>query len=164
MTTLLIHNASCIATFDHADPARGRELRDASLFVRDNLIEWIGLAKDLPPALREAADDVIDARGHLVMPGLVNTHHHMYQSLTRAIPAVQNAELFGWLRGLYPIWTGLTPEMVQVSTQVAMAELLMSGCTTSSDHSTSTPMACGWKTASKPRRPSACVLWPRAAA
>ena len=68
------------------------------------------------------------------MPGLVNTHHHMYQSLTRAIPAVQNAELFGWLRGLYPIWAGLTPEMVQVSTQVAMAELLMSGCTTSSDH------------------------------
>jgi cytosine/adenosine deaminase-related metal-dependent hydrolase len=58
----------------------------------------------------------------------------MYQSLTRAIPAVQNAELFGWLRGLYPLWAGLTPEMVQVSTQVAMAELLMSGCTTSSDH------------------------------
>ncbi|MDP1780779.1 MAG: 8-oxoguanine deaminase, partial [Hydrogenophaga sp.] len=80
------------------------------------------------------ADETIDARGHLVMPGLVNTHHHMYQSLTRAVPAVQNAELFGWLRGLYPIWTGLTPEMVQVSTQVAMAELLMSGCTTSSDH------------------------------
>jgi 8-oxoguanine deaminase len=68
------------------------------------------------------------------MPGLVNTHHHMFQSLTRAIPAVQNAELFGWLRGLYPIWSGLTPEMVQVSTQLAMAELLMSGCTTSSDH------------------------------
>jgi 8-oxoguanine deaminase len=72
--------------------------------------------------------------GHLVTPGLVNTHHHMYQSLTRAIPAVQDAELFGWLRGLYPIWAGLTPEMVHVSTQVAMAELLLSGCTTSSDH------------------------------
>ncbi len=134
MTTLLIHNAACIATFDHADPAQGRELRDASLLVRDSLIEWIGPASELPPTLRDAADDVIDARGHLVMPGLVNTHHHMYQSLTRAIPAVQNAELFGWLRGLYPIWSGLTPEMVQVSTQVAMAELLMSGCTTTSDH------------------------------
>jgi cytosine/adenosine deaminase-related metal-dependent hydrolase len=69
-----------------------------------------------------------------VTPGLVNTHHHMYQSLTRAIPAVQNAELFAWLRGLYPIWSGLTPEMVRVSTQVAMAELLLGGCTTSSDH------------------------------
>jgi cytosine/adenosine deaminase-related metal-dependent hydrolase len=80
------------------------------------------------------ADEVIDASHHLVTPGLVNTHHHMYQSLTRAIPEVQNAELFGWLRGLYPIWAGLTPDMVQVSTQVAMAELLLSGCTTSSDH------------------------------
>ena len=69
-----------------------------------------------------------------MVPGLVNTHHHMYQSLTRAIPQVQDAELFSWLRGLYPIWAGLTPEMVQVSTQVAMAELLLSGCTTSSDH------------------------------
>ncbi|MDZ4282854.1 MAG: 8-oxoguanine deaminase [Hydrogenophaga sp.] len=133
MTTLLIHNATCIATFDHTDPAQGRELRDASLFVRDKLIEWIGPASELPAALK-AADETIDARGHLVMPGLVNTHHHMYQGLTRTVPAVQNAELFGWLRGLYPIWTGLTPEMVRVSTQVAMAELLMSGCTTSSDH------------------------------
>jgi cytosine/adenosine deaminase-related metal-dependent hydrolase len=77
---------------------------------------------------------VIDASHHLVTPGLVNTHHHMYQSLTRAIPEVQNAELFGWLCGLYPIWAGLTPDMVHVSTQVAMAELLLSGCTTSSDH------------------------------
>lgn len=134
MTSLLIHRATRIATFDHADPAMGRELADASLFVRDHLIEWIGPSAELPDHLRDAADETIDARGHLVMPGLVNTHHHMYQSLTRAIPAVQNAELFGWLRGLYPIWRGLTPEMVQVSTQVAMAELLMSGCTTSSDH------------------------------
>ena len=134
MTTLLAHNATCIATFDHADPHQGRELKDASLFVRGNRIEWIGPAAELPPGLRDAAGTVIDARGHLIVPGLVNTHHHMFQSLTRAIPGVQNAELFGWLGGLYPIWAGLTPEMVQVSTQVAMAELLLSGCTTSSDH------------------------------
>jgi cytosine/adenosine deaminase-related metal-dependent hydrolase len=102
--------------------------------VRDHRIDWIGPAAELPPALREEASEVIDAHGHLVTPGLVNTHHHMFQSLTRAIPGVQNAELFGWLRGLYPIWSGLTPEMVHVSTQIAMAELLMSGCTTSSDH------------------------------
>ena len=132
--TLLIHNATCIATFDHIEPDQGRELKDASLFVRGHRIEWMGPAAELPPALRAEADEVIDARGHLVMPGLVNTHHHMYQSLTRAIPGVQDAELFSWLRGLYPIWAGLTPEMVQVSTQVAMAELLLSGCTTSSDH------------------------------
>ena len=134
MSSLLIDNATCIATLDDADPANGRELTDASLFVRDNQIEWLGPASELPPALRSEATEVIDARGHLVTPGLVNTHHHMYQSLTRAIPGVQDAELFGWLRGLYPIWAGLTPEMVQVSTQVAMAELLLSGCTTSSDH------------------------------
>ena len=128
--TLLIRNARCIATFDHADPMQARELRDASVLIRGNRIEAIGAADSLP----QDADQVIDARNHLVTPGLVNTHHHMFQSLTRAIPAVQNAELFGWLRGLYPIWAGLTPEMVRVSTQVAMAELLLSGCTTSSDH------------------------------
>ena len=130
MPTLLIKNAQLVATFDNTDPTKSRELAHASVFVRDNLIEAIGPAADLP----QDADEVIDACGHLVMPGLVNTHHHMYQSLTKAIPATQNAELFGWLRGLYPIWAGLTPEMVRVSTQVAMAELLMSGCTTSSDH------------------------------
>ncbi len=134
-STLLIRNARCIATFDHPDPSKSRELRDASLLIRGNLIEAIGSEQDLTPLLNgEPADAVIDARGHLVMPGLINTHHHMYQSLTRAVPEVQDAELFSWLRGLYPIWAGLTPEMVQVSTQVAMAELLMSGCTTSSDH------------------------------
>ncbi|UST53716.1 8-oxoguanine deaminase [Comamonadaceae bacterium OTU4NAUVB1] len=126
MTTLLIRNARRLATFDDART----ELSDASVLVRDRRIEAVGPAADLP----QTADEVIDARGHLVVPGLVNTHHHMYQSLTRAIPAVQDAELFSWLRGLYPIWAGLTPEMVRVSTQVAMAELLLAGCTTSSDH------------------------------
>ena len=130
MRTLLIQNARCIATFDHANPSLAHEWRDASVLIRGHRIEAIGLALDLP----QDADDIIDARHHLVVPGLINTHHHMTQSLTRAIPQVQNAELFGWLRGMYPIWAGLTPEMVQVSTQIAMAELLLSGCTTSSDH------------------------------
>jgi cytosine/adenosine deaminase-related metal-dependent hydrolase len=126
MTSLLIRNAHTVATQNDA----GDELHNASILVQDGLIASIGPAHELP----DTADEVIDARGHLVVPGLVNTHHHMYQSLTRAVPAVQNAELFGWLRGLYPIWAGLTPEMVRVSTQIAMAELLLSGCTTSSDH------------------------------
>ena len=130
MRTLLIQNARCIATFDESRPLAEQQLRDASLLIQGNTITAIGPAAALP----QTADEVINARGHLVTPGLNNTHHHMYQSLTRAIPLVQNAELFGWLRGLYPIWAGLTPEMVQVSTQVAMAELLLSGCTTSSDH------------------------------
>jgi 8-oxoguanine deaminase len=129
MRTLLIQNAHTIATQDDART----ELRNASLFIRDNRIEYIGAASGTPPEALQA-DEVIDASHHLVTPGLVNTHHHMYQSLTRAIPTVQNAELFGWLQGLYPIWAGLTPRMVQVSTQISMAELLLSGCTTSSDH------------------------------
>lgn len=130
MSTLLIKNARLVATFDHTDPTQSSEIPNASVFVRNGLIESLGAAASQP----QDADEVIDARGHLVLPGMVNTHHHMYQSLTKAIPATQNAELFGWLRGLYPIWAGLTPEMIRVSTQVAMAELLTSGCTTSSDH------------------------------
>ncbi len=136
--TLLIDRAHCVATCDESSV----EIRDASIFIRGNLIEFVGPANALPQALRDAADEVIDARHHLVTPGLVNTHHHMYQSLTRAIPQVQNAELFGWLQGLYPIWAGLTPEMIFVSTQVAMAELLLSGCTTSSDHLYIYPNGC----------------------
>jgi len=124
--TVLIRNADVVATMDDGR----RELANASVFIRGQAIEAIGPASELP----QSADEVIDARGHVVIPGLINTHHHMYQSLTRAIPAAQNAELFGWLKALYPIWAGLTPEMIRVSTQVAMAELLLSGCTTSSDH------------------------------
>ncbi len=129
MHTLLIKNAHTVATLNDASC----ELRNASIYIRGHRIEFIGEAADLPPEALQA-DEIIDARRHLVTPGLINTHHHMSQSLTRAIPSVQNAELFSWLRGLYPIWAGLTPEMVHVSTQVAMAELLLSGCTTSSDH------------------------------
>lgn len=132
--TLLLRNAACVATMDDA----GHELRGASVLLRGNRIAAVGPAEDLPGS----ADEVIDARGHLVVPGLVNTHHHMYQSLTRAVPAVQDAELFGWLRGLYPLWAGLTPEMLRVSTQVAMAELLLSGCTTTSDHLYLFPNGC----------------------
>lgn len=102
MPTLLIRHADCVATFDDPDPSQASELRQASVFIRDHRIEAIGPAAELPTT----ADEVIDARGHLVLPGLVNTHHHMYQSLTRAIPQAQNAELFGWLRALYPIWVG----------------------------------------------------------
>jgi cytosine/adenosine deaminase-related metal-dependent hydrolase len=130
MTTLLIHRARCIATQDDAQT----ELHDASLLIRDGRIERIIPGSENVDELRSQVDEVIDARRHVVVPGLINTHHHMYQSLTRAIPSVQNAELFSWLQGLYPIWVGLTPEMVRVSGQVAMAELLLSGCTTSSDH------------------------------
>ncbi len=126
MATLLIKQAQVVATMNDAQ----QELTDASIFIRDHVIEAVGPSDSLP----DTADRVINARGHVVIPGLINTHHHMVQSLTKAVPVSQNAELFAWLKGLYPIWAGLTPEMVRVSTQVAMAELLLSGCTTTSDH------------------------------
>ena len=132
MSSLFIHRAACIATQDDA----GTELFNASLMLRDGRVARIFPENESVEAYLQpgAVDEVIDARYHVVTPGLVNTHHHMVQSLTRAVPQVQNAELFSWLKGLYPIWAGLTPEMVRVSTQIAMAELLLSGCTTSSDH------------------------------
>ncbi|PXW98848.1 cytosine/adenosine deaminase-related metal-dependent hydrolase [Sphaerotilus hippei] len=132
-TLVLIHQAELIATFD----AQRRELRGGSLLVRGRAVAAVYAAGEVPPEVLDevrARGELIDARRHTVTPGLVNTHHHMYQSLTRAVPAAQDAELFGWLKTLYPIWSGLTPEMVRVSTQVAMAELLLSGCTTTADH------------------------------
>ncbi|MDR3100750.1 MAG: 8-oxoguanine deaminase [Paraburkholderia sp.] len=124
--TLLVKNADMLVTMDGAR----REIRGGGLYVEHNRIVAVGTAGELP----ETADEVLDMRGHLVLPGLVNTHHHMYQSLTRAVPAAQDAELFGWLTNLYKVWANLTPEMIEVSTLTAMAELLLSGCTTSSDH------------------------------
>ncbi len=130
MPTLLIYKAGCIATQDDSQT----ELKDASILIENGLIKRIILATENIENLLSSVDEVIDASKHIVIPGLVNTHHHMVQSLTRAIPGVQSSELFSWLKGLYPIWAGLTPEMVRVSNQIAMIELLMSGCTTTSDH------------------------------
>lgn len=126
MSTLLVKNASQIATMD----AQGRELTDAALFCRDGFIEQIGPASELP----NDADEVLDLRDHIVLPGLINTHHHFYQTLTRALPAAQDANLFNWLKTLYPIWARMTPDDIFISTQTALAELALSGCTTASDH------------------------------
>ncbi|MEE4194161.1 MAG: 8-oxoguanine deaminase [Anaerolineae bacterium] len=126
MSTLLIKNAALLATMD----AERREIADGALFIRDGFIEQVGCTKDLPPM----ADEVIDLGGHVVLPGLVNTHHHFYQTLTRVLPSAQNANLFGWLTTLYPIWAKMTPEDIYISTKTALAELALSGCTTASDH------------------------------
>jgi cytosine/adenosine deaminase-related metal-dependent hydrolase len=124
--TLLLRNARVLVTMDD----QRREIVNGAVFVRGNVIEQVGPTAELP----SEADEVIDMSGQVVMPGLVNTHHHMYQSLTRVIPAAQDGELFNWLTNLYPIWANLTGEMVRVSTLTAMSELILSGCTTSSDH------------------------------
>ncbi len=129
MPSTLIHHADYIVTMD----ATRREIQDGAILIRDNVIEWVGSAEELPlPAL--SADHGINARGKILLPGFVNTHHHFFQTLTRVIPGAQNAPLFDWLKTLYPIWAELTPDAVRVSTQLALLELLLSGCTTSSDH------------------------------
>ena len=134
MTSLLLRNADVLVTMD----ASRREIRGGGVYIEENRIVAVGSGDALP----ETADTVLDMTGHVVLPGLVNTHHHMYQTLTRAVPAAQDAELFGWLKALYPIWARLTPEMIRVSTQTAMAELILSGCTTSSDHLYIFPNGC----------------------
>lgn len=126
MGTLLVKNAQILVTMDD----HRREIPDGGLFIRDGFIEQVAPTSQLPAA----ADEVLNLEGHLVMPGLVNTHHHFYQTLTRAIPAAQNANLFTWLKTLYPIWAKMTPEDIRISTQTALSELALSGCTTASDH------------------------------
>ncbi|HEX4715349.1 MAG TPA: amidohydrolase family protein, partial [Ktedonobacteraceae bacterium] len=125
-TTCLLQHAALIVSMDDQDT----RWSDGGIYVVDNVIARIGPTDTLP----QEADQVIDARNLLILPGLVNTHHHFYQTLTRNLPAAQNANLFQWLRIHYPIWAHLTPEAISVSTQVALAELILSGCTTSSDH------------------------------
>jgi cytosine/adenosine deaminase-related metal-dependent hydrolase len=107
-----------------------REIVDGALFIRDGLIEAAGATPEMPAQ----ADEVLDLTGYLVLPGLINTHHHFYQTLTRAVPAAQDANLFNWLKTLYPIWARIRPEEIYLSTQTALAELALSGCTTASDH------------------------------
>jgi cytosine/adenosine deaminase-related metal-dependent hydrolase len=125
-TTLLLKNADVIVTMD----AARTELKSGWIHISGGKIVAVGQGQ--APAVH--VEEVVDLTGRLVCPGLINTHHHMFQSLTRAVPAAQNSSLFGWLQALYPIWSRLTPEMIRISTQTAMAELLLSGCTTSSDH------------------------------
>ncbi len=126
MSTLLIKNVTVLVTMDD----QRREISGGGLFVRDGRIELVGETSDLPGE----ADEVYDLKDHILLPGLINTHHHFYQTLTRVVPAAQDVNLFSWLKTLYPIWARLTPEAIRISTQTALAELALSGCTTASDH------------------------------
>ncbi len=126
MTSLLIQHAALIATMDDGR----RRIPDGALYIEDGFIQRVGPTDALP----QVADRVIRADDRLILPGLINTHHHLYQTLTRAIPGAQNVQLFRWLKTLYPIWAGLSGEAVYVSALVGLAELMMSGCTTAVDH------------------------------
>ncbi len=123
MTEILIRNADIIVTMDDDR----QELVGADLLVRDGKIAQIGQGLT-------SRGEIHDAAGCVVTPGLVNTHHHLYQTLTRAVPGGQDALLFGWLRTLYPIWSRFGPEEMFISAQIGLAELALSGCTLSSDH------------------------------
>src|SRR3989304_8585503 len=125
MPTLLVRNAHVLVTSD----AEHREISGGGLFATDGVITEVGPTDDLPTY----ADEVVDARDRLVLPGLVNTHHHLYQSLTRAVPGAQNTSLFEWMRTLYPIWARLDPNSVRVATTLGLLELARSGCTTAFD-------------------------------
>ncbi len=129
MSTLLLRHADLLVTMTTDDEIPMR-IGDGGIFARDGMIEQVGPTSDLP----QQADQVIEARGMVVLPGLINTHHHLYQTLTRAVPAVQDATLFAWLKTLYPIWAGMTSDAVYTSALVGLAELMLSGCTTASDH------------------------------
>lgn len=124
MSTLLVRNAHFLATMD------GREIAHGGLYARDGWIENVGLTADIPGS----ADEVIDLTGHIVLPGLVNTHHHLFQTLTRAFPGAQDAPLFSWLRTLYPVWARMTPDHVRTATRLGLVELALSGATTVFDH------------------------------
>jgi cytosine/adenosine deaminase-related metal-dependent hydrolase len=124
MRPLVLHGAAAVLT---QDPALG-EIAGADIRIAQGVIAAVG--RDLP---RDGAE-TLDVSGCIVTPGLVNTHHHLFQSLTRAVPGAQDALLFGWLRRLYPIWARMRPEDVRAATRLGLAELALSGCTTSSDH------------------------------
>jgi len=123
MSETLIRNAGVIVTMDDDR----RELADADLLIRDGVVVDLGYGLN-------TTGDVVEAGGCVVTPGLVNTHHHLYQTLTRAVPGAQDALLFGWLQTLYPIWSRFGPEHMYVSALTGLSELALSGCTLSSDH------------------------------
>ena len=132
--TMLIEHAAVLVTMD----ADRREIADGAVFVRDKRIERVGATDELRRWVatdpRRTPGRTIDARGCVVMPGLVNCHHHLYQTLTRAIGTGPGLALFDWLKSLYPVWAEMDAEAVEVSTRIGLAELMLSGATTVADH------------------------------
>ncbi|MEM7028799.1 MAG: 8-oxoguanine deaminase [Chloroflexota bacterium] len=138
MTTLLIDRIDCLVTMD----AARREIRDAAVLITDHEITCVGHHADVDPTIRDQTDQIINAQGTVVTPGLINCHHHLYQTLTRTIGTNDGKILFDWLKFLYPIWAELTPEAIYTSTLVGLAELILSGATTVADHLYLFPNGC----------------------
>ena len=136
MTSQLLTNIDVLATMNDARTGNsgcGDELANAAILIENGVINAVGSSAELA-SHADKVDEVIDLSGHIVIPGLVNTHHHLFQNLTRLIPEAQNESLFGWLKTLYPIWQQLTPDDIYISAAIGLSELALSGCTTSSDH------------------------------
>ncbi|MBL8165816.1 MAG: 8-oxoguanine deaminase [Anaerolineae bacterium] len=133
MAVLFVKNAHLRVTID----ADRREISDGALVVQDKAVAAVGSTAEVQAWLDAnglTPDETLNAQGHIVMPGLINTHHHMFQSLLRAVPASQNQGLLPWIDGISPFWPKITPDMIYASALTAMAELMLSGCTTTSDH------------------------------
>ena len=124
--TLLIRGAAALLASSEGNAL----LSDGYVVIEGGFITAVGTG--IPPQVQ--ADTIIDACGKLVLPGMINTHHHMYQTLTRAVPDVMDVGLFGWLKRLYPRWAGIDDEAIYLSTQLAMTEMMLSGCTATTDH------------------------------
>lgn len=132
--SMLVKNATILVTMDKDR----REINNGGMYIEDGEIKQVDSSNRLP----QIAEIVLDMKGKLVLPGLVNTHHHLYQHLTRVVPQAQNGNVWNWLRVLYPIWARITPEALRLSTQVGIAELVLSGCTTVFDHGYVFPNGC----------------------
>ncbi|HEY83881.1 MAG TPA: 8-oxoguanine deaminase [Chloroflexi bacterium] len=130
MSTLLVKNIDVLVTMD----VQRREIKDGAIYVEDNVISQVGSTAELEANPDLKPDRIINGRGTVVTPGLVNCHHHLYQTLTRTIGTGDGKILFDWLKYLYPIWAEMTPEAVYVSAKIGLAELILSGATTVADH------------------------------
>ncbi|MEM8611199.1 MAG: 8-oxoguanine deaminase [Cyanobacteria bacterium P01_H01_bin.105] len=131
MSTLLVKHIHTLVTMDD----QRREIRDGAILVEDNVIQQVGTTDEIDAIALPSTPEILDLHNrHIVLPGLVNTHHHFYQTLTRAVPAAQDCDLFSWLQTLYPIWANFTSDAIYTSAQMAAAELMLSGCTTACDH------------------------------
>jgi 8-oxoguanine deaminase len=132
--SMLVKNATVVVTMD----AGRREIEDGGLYIEDGVIQQVGPTSSLP----RTAADVLDLEGHVLLPGLVNTHHHLYQHLTRVVPAAQDGNVWNWLKVLYPMWARMQPDDVKLAIQVGLSELALSGCTTAFDHQYVFPNGC----------------------
>jgi 8-oxoguanine deaminase len=132
--SMLVKNASVLVTMDKAR----REIKDAGMYIEDGEIKQVGPSSTLP----KTAEKILDLKDHLVLPGIVNTHHHLFQHLTRVAPAAQNCSLKDWKKNLLPMWQRITPEDLRLCVQIALAELVLSGCTTVFDQQYLFPNGC----------------------